>query len=339
MNKQYGIVLIGCGHIGREHLEDLYFRKEIRVVGTVDRDPERAADFARRYGALDHGTDYHSFLARQDVDIVIIATYADTHLQILRECFAAGKHVICEKPITPDLAQGREFVELVRRSEQKVLISHVLRHNRTYRKVAEMIHAGVIGNLRLMRMVQNHHCKDWERYKRLMADCPPIVDCGVHYFDVMQWFARSPIVEVGGMGTAIDDDLPPGLMNYGIVNAKLANGAVGYYEAGWSRTLASANLKEFIGDKGRIRIVLNGFRDQNTEEGDLIELYLQENNEYRPINLPSKYKNMWGQVRCLIDMIENDAPANPTIDEVFAAFKVALAADEAIRQGRSLRLK
>ena len=82
MKKQYGVVLIGCGHIGLEHLEDIYFRKEIQVIGTVDKDPERAQEFARRFGAVSWGTDYKEFLTRNDVDIVIIATYVDTHLEI-----------------------------------------------------------------------------------------------------------------------------------------------------------------------------------------------------------------------------------------------------------------
>ncbi len=47
MNKRYGVVLIGCGHIGQEHIEDIYFRDNIRVVATVDTREEQARLFAR----------------------------------------------------------------------------------------------------------------------------------------------------------------------------------------------------------------------------------------------------------------------------------------------------
>ena len=97
--KTYGIVLIGCGHIGCEHLADIYYRPSIRIVAVVDHDADKAEQARRRYAAAHSGTDYRPFLAREDVDIVIIATNVDSHLSILRDCIQAGKHVLCEKPI------------------------------------------------------------------------------------------------------------------------------------------------------------------------------------------------------------------------------------------------
>lgn len=332
MTREYGVVLIGCGHIGREHIQDIYYKKQIHIIGVVDVDPLRAQEFCTMFGADSWSTDYRDYLTRSDVDIVIVATYVNTHLSIVKDCLSNKKHVICEKPIGRTMQEGKEFADIVKQSDCKVLISHVLRHNKTYQKVAQLIQEGVIGDLTLMRMVQNHHCKDWERYKRLMLDCSPVVDCGVHYMDVMQWFAQSPIVKVDGFGSAIDSDLPEGQYNYGIIHVRLQNGCVGYYEVGWSKNLASSNLKEFIGLKGRISIILNANRYKDVEEGDLIELYLNETNEYRTINCKSEYKNMWGQMQKLIEMIETNAPAVPTIDEVFSAFRVVMCADSQIRK-------
>ena len=99
MDRVYGVMLIGCGHIGEEHLADIYYRDNVRIEAVVDQQPERAALFARKYGARHSGTDYRPFLDSKAVDIVIIATYANTHLPILEDCLAAGKHVLCEKPI------------------------------------------------------------------------------------------------------------------------------------------------------------------------------------------------------------------------------------------------
>ena len=184
--RTYGVVLIGCGHIGQSHIEDIYYREQVRVVGVVDFHEDTAKLFARKYEAESWSTDYRDYLKRKDVDIVIVATYADSHLQIVKECLAAGKHVLCEKPMTvADPQQAREFYEIASSSPYKVLIAHVLRHNSTYNRVAEMIRNGAIGDVRLIRMVQNHHIMDKARYGRLMEDCPPFVDCGVHYVDVI----------------------------------------------------------------------------------------------------------------------------------------------------------
>lgn len=327
--KVYGVLLIGCGHIGEEHVEDIYFRDNIKIIATVDFDKERAELFKRKYNALYSGTDYREFLQMDEVDIVIIATYVNTHLSILADCLKHGKHVLCEKPIAKTLEDGKKFVELVNSSNSKVLVAHVLRHNETYQRVKGYIDSGMIGEVKLMRMIQNHNAKDWERYKKLLEDCSPIIDCGVHYIDVAQWFTNSEVYEVAGSGTHLDADAP-NEYNHGIISMRLKNGCHATYEAGWSKNLASLNIKEFIGEKGRISITLQWLREENKEEGDLVSIYLSETGEYISVNIPSKYKNMYAQIESLISMIEQDSPAFPTMEDVYSAFKVALAADYAI---------
>ncbi|MGI5893253.1 MAG: Gfo/Idh/MocA family protein [Candidatus Merdivicinus sp.] len=338
-NRTYGVVLIGCGHIGESHIEEIYYRDGIRIVATVDFHAEAAQLFARKYGAEAWGTDYRPFIKRADVDIVIIATYADSHLPILRDCLKEGKHVICEKPMTEANEQdAEEFYRLASQSSSKVLIAHILRHNETYQRVRQMIQDGMIGEVRLMRMVQNHHIMNAERYGRLMEDCPPFVDCGVHYIDVARWFSGREIVSVGGIGSRVCDLVPEGKFDHGILTMKLDNGATVIYEAGWAETIAAENTKEFIGNKGRIRITLQSDRHADREEGDLIEYYNAETKEYRTINSPSIYKNMWAQMQCLIDMIDGKSEGSPTLEDAYRAFRIVLLGWRAIQQGTMLQV-
>ncbi len=334
--KTYGIMLIGCGHIGQEHIQDIYFRKEFTIEAVIDRSAELAEEFRHRYGAKSCGTDYRCFLSDPAIDIVIIATYADSHLSILKDCMAAGKHVLCEKPIARSMSDAREFCRVVESADTKVLVAHILRHNRSYQTIAQMIHSGAIGPLRLMRMVQNHHAMNWDRYKRLMQDCPPIVDCGVHYLDVMQWFSGSKIAQVSGISTKLDPDSP--CDNFGMIHVRMENGCIGYYEAGWGKNISAQNVKEFVGEDGRITLTLQSNRACDSEEGDLITLYRYDTGEYQTKNVPAKYKDMYAQLRSLVDMIEQDAPANPGMDDVFRAFRAAFLANAAIRENRILTI-
>ena len=80
-------------------------------------------------------------------------------------------------------------------------------------------------------------------------------------------------------------------------------------------------------------------RSQNQEEGDLISLYHSDTGIYETINLQTAYKDMYAQISTLIDMIEHQTPGNPTIEEVYSAFCVAMEADRAIREGTILTLK
>ena len=338
MSKTYGVVLIGCGHIGEAHIEDIYYRDNIRIVGVVDVYEPQAKLFARKYGAECYSTDYNDIIHRDDVDIVIIATYARTHLAILKDCLAAGKHVLCEKPMTEaSMEAAKDFYHTVKAAKTKVLIAHVLRHNDTYNKVRNMIRDGAIGDVRFIRMVQNHHIMNPKRYAALLEDCPPVVDCGVHYIDVIRWFTGLEITSVGGLGTDIDGH-NVGEFDHSLLTMKLENGGSAYYEAGWANNLAAQNLKEFIGNKGRIRITLGENRANDAEEGDLIEYYTHEDGKYTTINNKSKYKNMWGQLQTLIEMIETGEDGNPSFEEAFEAFMISLIGNEAMKQNRVIEL-
>lgn len=336
--KSYGVLVIGCGHIGMQHLLDIYYRDDIRIEAVVDQNPAAAEAAAHRCGAHQWGTDYLPFLKSDRVDIVIIATYTSTHLPILRDCLAHHKHVLCEKPIGETLEQGREFVQTVKAAKEKVLIGHILRHNTSYQKMRELIQSGAIGELRLARMAQNHHTLlDWERHRRLLEDCSPAVDCGVHYFDIIQWFTGSRIVEVSGFGATTQDDVARD--NFNMITFRLENGCAGYYEVAWGQSIRTNNLKEFIGSKGRISLDMVISRNEDGEEGDKITVYHSDTGVYEIINVHTIYKNMYGQLKALIDMIENDTPGNPTIDEVWQAFRVAQAAQKSIETGKPVKIE
>lgn len=326
----YNIVLIGCGHMGEVHLNDIYMREDVNIYGVVDLDVERAKRFAKKFGADSYGTDYMEYLRDEKCDIVICAAYTKIHLEVLKQCIKYKKHLICEKPITSDLETGKEFVSLVKSADIKVLIGHILRHNDTYNKVADMIHSGLIGKPLVIRMTQNHHVINWKKYRALLEDASPIVDCGVHYIDICRWFTGAEVTDVDGISSRIDDECPEGQFNYGLITMHLSDGSIAYYEAGWGSTVAANNVKEFIGPEGRIRIIERENREYH-EEGDLIEYYDKKSGRYNAINVDCIRRPTGAQINHLIRMIEEDVPAVPTIDDVYKSFSVAMEADKKIR--------
>ncbi len=331
--KIYGILLIGCGIMGIEHLNGIYHHDNVKIVATVDRNIEKAREAAARSGATYFGTDYNEYLKMNEVDIVIIATNVDSHLEILKDCLTHKKHVLCEKPITANFADGEEFVRAVKASDCKVLVAHILRYNKSYRFIKQLIADGAIGQVRMIRMSQNHHTIDWSRHIRLMEDCSPTVDCGVHYYDAVEWITGDKITEVTGFGTKIDDDSPR--ENYTLVTYKTKNGCSGYYEVGWGQTIRSCNLKEFIGTEGRITLEMQDRRATDIEEGDRITVYNAKEHKYYTYNINCLYKDMYAQLAALIDMIEGRDAETPTIDEVWRALRIALTADKSIKSGKT----
>ena len=80
-----------------------------------------------------------------------------------------------------------------------------------------------------------------------------------------------------------------------------------------------------------IRLTLAEFRRENKEEGDLIEYYDREKGEYHTINVRCKYKDMYAQFSCLVNMIENNAPGLPSLEDALTAFRIVSECDEMIR--------
>lgn len=338
MSNMYGVLLIGCGHMGEEHIKNIYFKENVNVVAVVDLNKNKAKNFARKYNAKSYGIDYKPYLKSREVDIVIIATYPSTHLNILKECIKENKHVICEKPIVADFNEGEEFVRLAKNSKSKVLVGHILRHNESYNIIKRMIENDAIGKPLVMRMVQNHHTKDWPKYKKLIEETSPIIDCGVHYIDIMRWITGEEVSTISGICQRTEFDLMSDKYNYGMINMTFSQGSVGFYEAGWGNTIKAQNLKEFIGPKGRIVLTHKRDRVDNKEEGDLIEYYSYPEGKYEIINIDCERKPTGIQFDNLINMIEKNEEANPPISDVEKAFQLSFKADEAIRENKLIRL-
>ena len=328
----YNIVLIGCGHMGAVHLNDIYMMENICVYGVVDKDVNKAKQFAKKYNAKSYSTSYEEYMTDKNTDIIICATYPNSHLEILKECVKYKKHLLCEKPITANIQEAKEFTELVKKSDIKVQIGFILRFNETYQKVASMIGSGILGSPLIIRMTQNHHVMDWKKYGALLENASPLVDCGVHYVDVCRWFTGAEIVDMSGIASKTDKEVPRDSYNYGMLTIYLSDGSVAHYEAGWGNTIAAENVKEFIGPLGRIEIVEREHRLSCQEEGDLIKYYKYPEKEYRTINVDCKRRPTGAQLAHLIRMIEDGADAIPNIDEVYDGLLTVLNADGQLRK-------
>ena len=117
--------------MGSVHLDDIYMLENVCVYGVVDTDITKAKDFARRYNAKSYSATYKEYMEDENTDIIICATYPDSHLEILKNCVKYKKHLLCEKPITAGIDEAKEFVSLVKSSDIKVQIGFILRFNET----------------------------------------------------------------------------------------------------------------------------------------------------------------------------------------------------------------
>jgi predicted dehydrogenase len=108
-----------------------------------------------------------------------------------------------------------------------------------------------------MNLNQQSSGANWETHKNLLRSMSPIVDCGVHYVDVMCRMTGSRPVSVSGIGARLSDEIVPNQINYGHLQVRFADGSVGWYEAGWGPMMSETAffVKDVIGPKGCVSIV------------------------------------------------------------------------------------
>ena len=171
----------------------------------------------------------------------------------------AGAHVFVEKPLATTVADAERVIAAAKANGRKLVVGYILRHHPSWiRLIAE---ARKLGGPYVFRMNLNQQSsgKTWETHKQLMQTTSPIVDCGVHYLDVMCQITDARPVEVRGMGVRLTDEIDPQMYNYGHLQVLFDDGSVGWYEAGWGPMMSETAffVKDVISPNGCVSIVMN----------------------------------------------------------------------------------
>ena len=151
------------------------------------------------------------------------------------------------------------FTHLSRRTGRKLVIGYILRHHPSWiRLIAE---ARALGGPYVFRMNLNQQSAGahWETHKQLMKTTSPLVDCGVHYLDVMCQITDAKPKQVRGMGLRLTNEIAPDMYNYGHLQVIFDDGSVGWYEAGWGPMMSETAffVKDIISPNGCVSIVMN----------------------------------------------------------------------------------
>jgi predicted dehydrogenase len=148
-----GVGIIGCGNVTTQFHLPAYHRlsDRVRVVGLADIEPARIAEAQAVYPVPDEHTtgDYRNLLARPDIDFVDIATPQRFHAEIARAAAAAGKHILCEKPITTVPQDAAEMLAYCRERGATVGVMHNWAFYPEVRAARSIVESGEIGEVRL----------------------------------------------------------------------------------------------------------------------------------------------------------------------------------------------
>jgi predicted dehydrogenase len=257
MDPSLRVLVAGCGNMGASHARAYHRMPEFELVGLVSRGPDSRRALSAELGGLPEFGEYHEALRVTRPDVVSINTYPETHAPFARAALEAGCHVFCEKPLGTTVEEAQAVVDAARARDRKLVVGYILRVHPAWTRFVEI--ARTLGKPLVMRMNLNQqsHGPAWATHRNLMDSMSPIVDCGVHYVDVMCQMTGARPVHVCAIGARLTDELKPGMYNYGQLQVTFEDGSVGWYEAGWGPMMSEVAffVKDVVGPKGSVSIV------------------------------------------------------------------------------------
>jgi predicted dehydrogenase len=329
--------------MGRSHAVAYATNPAFEVVGLVNRSP---VELPPELGGVAVTPDFHEALRRLSPDLVCIATYSDSHADFAVAAMEAGAHVFVEKPLATTVADAERVAEAARRTGRKVVVGYILRHHPSWIRLIEESRA--LGGPYVFRLNLNQQSKGatWEVHKRLMETTSPIVDCGVHYVDVMCQITDAAPVEVRGMGLRLSDEIAPDMYNYGHFQVLFADGSVGWYEAGWGPMMSDTAffVKDVVSPRGAVSIRMpESARSDDIDthtKTSLIRVHRvgQPDQDLSMDDEPGHQELCNREQGFVARAITEDLDLSRHLQDAVRSLAVCLAADESVRTGLPVRL-
>lgn len=255
MSKPIPILVVGCGHQGSAHGKAYHAMPEFRVAGVVSRGPETRERLSNELGVSAYDDYYKAFKATEP-EAVSINTYPDTHAEYAIHAMQNGAHIFLEKPLAETVEDAEAIFSTAQETGRKVVVGYGNRFNPVMIRFVE--ESQKLGRPLVMRMNLNQQGKgaEWIFEKNLMDCLAPLVDCGVHYVDMMCWMTGSKPLRVHAIGARLTDEVKPDIYNYGQLQVEFEDGSVGWYEAGWGPMMSETAhfIKDTVGPKGSVSI-------------------------------------------------------------------------------------
>jgi predicted dehydrogenase len=338
------VLVAGLGNMGLSHALAHHHHPAAKIVGLVNRSAVPLPAELQSYPL------YKDFLAALDAtrpDLAVIATYSDSHADYAVAAMEAGAHVFVEKPLATSVADARRVVDCAARLGRKLVVGYILRHHPSWQRL--IAEARALGGPYVFRLNLNQQSTGatWDVHKALMRTTPPIVDCGVHYVDVMCQITDARPVRVHGMGLRLSDDIDEKMYNYGQFQVIFEDGSVGWYEAGWGPMMSEVAyfVKDVISPKGAVSILSGMHPESDSVEGHTKVGALRihrAGGADTDITFPGEpgHQDLCDAEQAyLLTAIAEDIDLSRHMEDAVQSLAICLAADTSIRTGRAIDLK
>ncbi|MXX90166.1 MAG: Gfo/Idh/MocA family oxidoreductase [Boseongicola sp. SB0677_bin_26] len=331
------VLIVGLGNMGLSHALAHHRHPGAEIVGLVNRS---SVELPRDLVSYPLFETFEEGMGTKP-DLVVIATYIDTHADFACMAMEAGAHAFVEKPLAATVADAERVVETARSAGRKLVVGYILRHHPSWMRLIK--EARALGGPYVFRLNLNQQSSgtEWETHKALMQTTSPIVDCGVHYVDVMCQITDSAPVRVHGLGLRLTNEIPGDMYNYGQFQVAFEDGSVGWYEAGWGPMMSETAffVKDIVSPNGSVSITegnkgASSDIDGHTRVGGILVHTPQGDRTVEMPDEPGHQELCEAEQAYMLRAIAEDIDLTRHMSDAVQSLAICLAADESIRVGR-----
>jgi myo-inositol 2-dehydrogenase/D-chiro-inositol 1-dehydrogenase len=327
-----GLAVFGAGRIGAVHVRSVAHRdSNATLIGVADLDRDAAVRLVAEAGA-GRVDSVQKFLDDPAVHGVVIATPTDTHADLILRATSAGKHVLCEKPISRLVSETKNAEISARWAGVILQVGFQRRFDPEFSRARDLVAHGDLGQPRFLRLVGRDHRMPSIAY--LKTSGGQFIDQMVHEFDLARWLmAPLEVEEVYATGSALID---PTLEQFGDVDTSLVvlrfrGGALGVVDGSREAIYGYDVRGEIQGSKG---MVLVGH--QRLDAGDLIDAgFATPDVESFIERFADAYR---AEIRDFVSAIREKREPLVGARDALEALRIALAADQSLRERRPVKL-
>jgi scyllo-inositol 2-dehydrogenase (NAD+) len=255
--SKLGVGVVGVGEMGKRHAENL--RRLVppaKLVAVADADAARAKQVAAELEIEHSYSSLDAMLERKDIRCIVIATPDKFHADAVRAAAAAGKDILCEKPLALNSEDARSALKTVEKAGVRLQVGFMRRYDPAYAAAKKRIEAGEIGERVIFKSIGRDKDAPPIAYYKSRLNGMLFFASSIHDFDLARWLMQDEVSEVHAyMTVAIRPELEQcGDIVAGVVNLKFQKGAIGNVES-YAQCIYGYDVRtEIIGSKGSILV-------------------------------------------------------------------------------------
>lgn len=344
MPQRVGVGLVGSRFISTIHAESLHRLPGVELVAVASPTPGHAEAFAARWSIPHARRDVQAMLEMPEVDLIVIGAPNDVHCEIAVAAFAAGKHVVVEKPLALSLADADRMLAAGRTAGRLLMYAEELCFAPKYVRLKSLLEAGALGTPTMIKQAERHDGPHAEHFWDVARSGGGVtMDMGCHAIQFFRWMLNGAAITsvYAQLSTQVHAGRTRGDDN-AVLIVEFDNGTVCVAEESWTKLGGMDDRAEVYGS--------HGVAYADLLRGNSIETYSLVGYDYAVEKAGSTvgwsfaiYEELWNygfpqEMMHFVDCVRHGTPPLVTGEDGRAVLEVIFAAYESAATGRKVRL-